>query len=171
MRSIIFKIIKYIKEIRKNLYRQNIMKVANSYTLPLTVNGPSFVTKNTFLGQNVNFNGFKIIGKGKVTIGDNFHSGAECIVITDNHNFEGKKIPYDETYIVQDVIIKDNVWIGHGVIILGGTTIGEGAIVQAGSVVVKNIPDFGIAGGHPAKVFKYRDKQHYLDLKKKKKFL
>ena len=105
------------------------MRVAKSYTLPLKVNGPSYVNNNTYLGQNVNFNGFKVIGKGKVTIGDNFHSGAECVVITDNHNFEGNKIPYDETYNVQEVIIKDNVWLGHGVIILGGVTIGEGAII------------------------------------------
>jgi acetyltransferase-like isoleucine patch superfamily enzyme len=68
------------------------------------------------------------------------------------------------------VVIKDNVWLGHGVIVLGGVTIGEGAIIQAGSVVVKSIADLGIAGGHPAKIFKSRDKKHYLDLKKKKLF-
>ena len=68
-------------------------------------------------------------------------------MITDNHNFEGKKIPYDESYIVQNVTIHDNVWLGHGVIILGGVTIGEGEIIQAaGSVVVKSIQHMKFQG-------------------------
>ncbi len=49
-------------------------------------------------------------------------------------------------------------------------TIGEGAIIQAGSVVCKDIPPLAIAGGHPAIPFKYRDKEHYENLKKEKKF-
>jgi len=104
-------------------------------------------------------------------IGDNFHSGSNVRVITQNHNFDnGTRIPYDSTYIYKDVIIEDNVWVGTGVIILGGVTIGEGAIIQAGSVVVHDIPKYAIAGGHPAKVFSYRDKEHYEELKRLKKY-
>ena len=62
-------------------------------------------------------------------------------------------------------MIKDNVWLGNRVIILPGVTVGEGAIIQAGSVVVNTIPDFAIAGGHPARVFSYRDKAKYIKLK------
>ena len=122
-------------------------------------------TKRTVLGSNTNFNGMKINGGGYVTIGNNFHSGSECQIITQNHNFEGSKIPYDDTYVVKDVVIKDNVWLGNRVIILPGVTVGEGAIIQAGSVVVNTIPDFAIAGGHPARVFSYRDKAKYIKLK------
>ena len=43
-------------------------------------------------------------------------------------------------------------------------------IELSGSVVVNNIPKYGIAGGHPAKVFKYRDKEHYEKLKNQGKF-
>ena len=39
-----------------------------------------------------------IYGKGYVTIGSNFHSGRECMIITENHNYEGTAIPYDDTY-------------------------------------------------------------------------
>ena len=46
----------------------------------------------------------------------------------------------------------------------------QGAIIQAGSVVCKDIPLFAIAGGHPAIAFKYRNKDHYQELKKKEKF-
>jgi acetyltransferase-like isoleucine patch superfamily enzyme len=137
----------------------------------LRVNGKSSVTQNTSLGNNVNFNGMKITGLGSVVIGNNFHSGVDCLMITHIHNYDmGKAIPYDDTYIQKDIFIKDNVWIGDRVIILGGVIIGEGAIIQAGSVVVNDIPDCAIAGGHPAKVFKYRDQEHYNRLKKEKKF-
>ena len=51
-----------------------------------------------------------------------------------------------------------------------GTVIMQGAIIQAGSVVCTDIPDCAIAGGHPAKAFKYRDKEHYYKLKDEKKF-
>lgn len=92
------------------------------------------------------------------------------MMITQNHNYEGSKIPYDNTYICKDVHIEDNVWLGSRVIILAGVTIGEGAIIQAGSVVVSDIPKYAIAGGHPAKVFSSRNKEHYKKLKSEGKF-
>ncbi|MCQ2964441.1 MAG: acyltransferase, partial [archaeon] len=76
----------------------------------------------------------------------------------------------DKTVISKEVVIEDNVWLGNRVIVLPGVTIGEGAIIQAGSVVVSDIPKCAIAGGHPAKVFKYRDIGHYEKLKKEGKF-
>lgn len=106
-----------------------------------------------------------------MSIGDNFHSGGELILITQDHNYEGESIPYDDTYILKDIIIEDNVWVGTRCIILGGVTIGEGAIIQAGSTVVSDIPKYAIAGGHPAKVFSYRNQDHYRNLKKAGKFL
>ena len=118
-----------------------VKRKVKSYIPPLTVNGLSFVSKTTLLGKNVSFNGIHISGCGKVVIGDNFHSGKECLIISQNHNFNsGKMIPYDNTYICKDITIKDNVWLGDRVIILGGVSIGEGAIIQAGSVVVSDIP-------------------------------
>jgi acetyltransferase-like isoleucine patch superfamily enzyme len=137
----------------------------------LKVNGKSSVSKNTILGNNVSFNGMLISGIGQVTIGNNFHSGSECLMIAQNHNYDqGKAIPYDDTYIAKDILIEDNVWLGRRVIVLGGVIIGEGAIIQAGSVVTSNIPKCAIAGGHPAKIFKYRDVDHYEKLKQEGKF-
>ncbi len=128
------------------------------------------LTPRTKTGTNVNFNGFKVLGSGNVYIGNNFHSGFGCIVMTHNHNYEGEKIPYDETIITGDVIIEDNVWFGINVTVLPGVTIGEGSIIQAGSVVVSNIPKCAIAGGHPSRVFKYRNIEHYERLKAEKRF-
>jgi len=135
-----------------------------------SVNGPTKLNKNTVLGNNVNFNGCKVYGSGNVNIGDNFHSGKNCMLITSFHNYEGTAIPYDNEVLHKDILIEDNVWLGNNVIILGGTKIGEGSIIQAGSVVVKEIPKFSIAGGHPAGVFSFRNKEHYLKLKAEGKF-
>ncbi len=135
------------------------------------VNGRTRLTSKTSLGNNTHFNGLMISGNGNVNIGDNFHSGVECLFITDIHNYDqGDAIPYDSTYISRDIVIEDNVWLGSRVIVLGGVHIGEGAIIQAGSCVVNDIPPYAIAGGHPAKVFKYRNIDHYKRLKELKKF-
>ena len=131
----------------------------------------TMLTDNTHLGSNVNFNGMSIRGNGRVTIGDNFHSGSECVIMTQNHNHSGDRLPYDKTYIVKDVVIGDNVWFGARVMVLPGVKIGEGAIVQAGSVVVRDIPAYSIAGGHPAVVFSRRDIAHYQALKSEGKFI
>ena len=125
-------------------------------------------TPNTTMGDRCNFNGMSIAGDGKVTIGNDFHSGKKVRMLTTFHNFDrGTALPYDDTYYSKDVVIGDNVWIGESVLILGGVTIGEGAVIQAGSVVCKDVPPLAIAGGHPAVPFKYRDKEHYYALKNK----
>lgn len=154
---------------RIRIYR--VKKRCGSYVNRVQVGGATGLTKNTFLGDNVNFNGLSVSGGGRVTIGDNFHSGPECLFITQNHNFDnGSAIPYDSTYIFKDITIEDNVWLGSRVIVLGGVTIGEGAIIQAGSTVVSDIPKYAIAGGHPAKCFSERNIEHYEKLKAEGKF-
>ncbi|GAD09167.1 acetyltransferase [Gluconobacter frateurii NBRC 103465] len=55
-----------------------------------------------------------------------------------------------------DVVIGNDVWIGSGATILSGVTIGDGAIVAAGAVVTKNVAPYGIVGGNPAKLIKFR---------------
>lgn len=107
---------------------------------------------------------------GKVHFGDYFHSGTECMIITQNHNYEGEMIPYDNTYVYKNVTIGECVWFGNRVIVTGNVTIGEGAIIAAGSVVCKDVPPLAIVGGNPAKVIKYRDKEHYYKLKGEGKF-
>jgi len=164
----------FLRKARKNIvgnYWTNKARKQVKNCGEIKVWSKSMFTSTTILGNNVNFNGMNIRGKGIVKIGDNFHSGSECMMITQIHNYDGGiSIPYDDTYVIKDITIEDNVWLGSRVIILGGVTISEGAIIQAGSVVVSDIPACAIAGGHPAKVFKYRDEEHYYKLKKDGKF-
>lgn len=56
----------------------------------------------------------------------------------------------------KQITIKNDVWIGCNAVILKGVTIGNGAVIGAGAIVTKDIPDFAIAVGVPAKVIKYR---------------
>ena len=128
-------------------------------------------TKNTTIGNYSHFNGMFITGNGKVIIGDHFHCGRNCRIISSFHDYDGgNQLPYGDTYVDKDVVIGENVWFGDRVIILGGVTIGEGAIVQAGAVVVSNVPQLCIVGGNPAKVFKMRNVEHYYNLKNSQLF-
>lgn len=165
MKRVLKKIVRNIRRLSTVWHTSLVKYKCGSYGERLRVNGKSSISSNAMLGNNVNFNGISITSGGKVVIGDNFHSGEGCMIIARYHNYEGNAIPYDNTYLFKDVVIENNVWIGNRVIILGGVTIGEGAIIQAGAVVVKSIPAYAIAGGNPAAVFKYRDKEHYEQLK------
>ena len=147
--------------------RQVLMK-AKSIGKSFYCGGFSKVTSSTILDDNVSFNGMRVIGKGLVKFGKYFHSGTECLILSQNHNYDkGNAIPYDDTNIYKDVEIGDFVWFGSRVMILPGTKIGEGAIIQGGAVVHGEIPPYAIAGGNPAKVFKYRDVEHFKELKEK----
>lgn len=54
------------------------------------------------------------------------------------------------------ITIGNDVWIGTNAIILDGVNIADGAIIAAGAVVTKDVPPYGIVGGIPAKIIKYR---------------
>lgn len=157
--------IKVYRKLKKIFWGLLSRKVVSTYGENFTVNNRCNFTKYTLIGNNCHFNGLSIQGKGVVTIGNNFHSGDGCLFITSNHNYNGTELPYDNTEIVRDICIGDNVWIGSRVIVLGGVSIGEGAIIQAGSVVTSNVPALAISGGHPANVFSHRDPTHYNSLK------
>lgn len=122
------------------MFRRRVLRTVKSCKGGLYVGGKVQLTPNTTLGYSCSFNGMTIIGKGKVKIGDYSHSGIECMIITQNHNYEGEEIPYDTTYIVKNVTIGDCVWFGNRVIVVGNVNIGEGAIIAAGAVVTKDVP-------------------------------
>jgi len=108
----------------------------------------SFIGKGTF-----------IQGSGIVAIGDDVLIGPYCKIWSSNHSFASTKIPMNKQgHTFAKVTIGSDVWLGTGVIILSGCNIGDGAIVAAGSVVTKDVPEYTIVGGNPAKVIKERDR-------------
>lgn len=168
------KIINYIKTfIHRQIVRYRTHRVRKglvSCGSGLYIGGECEFHAHVSLGRNCNFNGMKVLGNGTLVIGDNFHSGIECMILTENHNYEGESLPYDKTFDYKKITVGDNVWFGNRVLVVGNVTIGEGAILAAGAVVTKDVPPLAIVGGNPAKIIKYRDSEHYYKLKESGKF-
>lgn len=86
-------------------------------------------------------------GRAPLTIGNHVGIASQTLIYNDEHNLNSPD--YGNSF--GPVTISDYVFIGPRVIILPGVTIGRGAAVAAGAVVTKDIPDFEIWGGVPAK--------------------
>ncbi len=115
------------------------------------------VLKNAciIIGDNTRMSNCAITASTKVTIGNNVRIGAGVkIYDTDFHSLN----PYDRTAVPEKgevkkkpIVISDYVFIGAGSYILKGVTIGQGAVVGAASVVTKDIPEYEIWAGNPAR--------------------
>ena len=102
---------------------------------------------------------FKSINR-TVTIGNYLMMAEDVLFIGGGHDFSRLDIPmgHQPALPKTPLIIEDDVWIGARAIILPGCMrIGKGVIVGAGSVVTKDVPDYAIVGGNPARVIKYRN--------------
>lgn len=114
------------------------------------------IGNDVYIGPHAMFRSIK-----DIKIGNKVLFGPHVYIMGGNHNyreigqymFDVKKKRDDDDL---PVIIEDDTWIGCNVTILKGVTIGRGAIVSAGAVVTKDVPQYAIAGGVPAKVLKYR---------------
>ena len=103
------------------------------------------------IGKNVLINSNLLaMARGRIVIEDNVMIAANVQIITNNHD------PYNLW-----ILIKEYAWIGAGATILPGVCIGKHAIVGAGSVVTKDVPDYAVAVGNPAKVIKMLDKEKF----------
>jgi len=84
---------------------------------------------------------------------------APSVVLLDRHHiFTRTDIPMTQQGSSSRLIttIGDDVWIGQNVIVMPGIKIGSSAIIGAGSVVTKDLPDWAIAVGAPARIIRYR---------------
>src|SRR6185312_10282089 len=108
----------------------------------------------SIIGENIVFD-----GRDKITIGDHVDIASEVMIYNSEHDINDEKFKA----ITAPVEIGDYGFIGPRVIILPGVTIGKGAVVGAGAVVTKDVPEFAIVGGIPAKVVGERENKdlHY----------
>ena len=92
-------------------------------------------------------------GQGGITIGDDVYLGTLVQILAVNHVFYDTTRPISMQGITaQGISIGDGSWIGSGAIILDGVRIGRNVVVGAGAVVTRDVPDYCIAVGNPARV-------------------
>lgn len=93
-------------------------------------------------------------GRGIIEIGNNVSISHSVKLITGSHQVQSKYFPGKYGKIT----IKDYAWLGVNSVVLTDVTIGKGAVVAAGAVVTKDVPDYTIVGGIPAKKIGERTK-------------
>ena len=119
------------------------------------INGEKIIIKNNVaLNFNVMINANN---KGYIKIEDNVIIGPNTVLRASNHNYKdtNKPIRYQK-HTGGKIIINEDVWIGSNCTILPNIVIGKGSVVGAGSVVSKNIPEYSVVAGVPAKIIKSR---------------
>jgi maltose O-acetyltransferase len=100
------------------------------------------IGEDTIIGNNAFLD-----GRAPLTIGNHVDVASEVMIYNSEHNLESA----DFSATIDAVEIGDYVFIGPRAIILPGVKIGKGAVVAAGAVVTRDVPEFAIVGGVPAK--------------------
>jgi maltose O-acetyltransferase len=114
------------------------------------------IGEDTIIGDHVFLD-----GRAKLKIGNHTDIASEVMIYNSEHDIESETFKPRE----EKVEIGDYVFIGPRVIVLPGVKIGKGAVLAAGAVVTKDVPDFAIVGGVPAKIIgerKNRDLRYKL---------
>lgn len=147
---------KYAKRFRTSLVRHVLSSPPNNFT----VEHKADFEYDLKIGENSGI-GIRSVIPPMVTIGDNVMMGPDCHIFTAFHEYSRTDIPmiqqgYSER---KPVVIGNDVWIGIRTIIMPGVHIGNGVIIGAGAVVTKDVPDYAVVGGVPAKVLRFRNKK------------
>ena len=108
--------------------------------------------KGVFINHSAIFS-----ASGGIEFEDGVMAAPGIRIATINHDFYNRHT----TYTYGKVTIKENAWLGMNVTICPGVTIGKNAVIGASSVVTKDIPDYAVAVGNPAKVIRYLDKDKF----------
>lgn len=121
--------------------------------------------KGEILRPEINIGNGCMFGQGlhmttgsKIDIGDNVVVSSYCMITSINHSFDVVDLPpLSASLECSDVYIGANSLIGTGAKIMPGVSIGKNCVVGAGAVVTKDVPDYSIVAGMPAKVIRYYD--------------
>lgn len=144
-------VLRWISHIPSHSFRKFIyviagVKIGKGSTIHMWGNffDPSNIVigKDTIIGDHVFLD-----GRAPLIIGDHVAIASSVMIYNSEHDLES----FEFNARTEPVEIGDYVFIGPRVVILPGVKIGKGAVVAAGAVVTKDVPDFTIVGGVPAK--------------------
>lgn len=139
-------------ELLKELLGDNI---GENSTIIAPFSGAAF--DKIVMGNNVFINSNSLLmARGGITLEDNVMLAANVQLISNNHDV------YDRQVLTcKPVVIKEGAWIGAGATILPGVCVGKHAVVGACAVVTKDVPDYAVVVGNPAKIVKELDENKF----------
>lgn len=121
------------------------------------VAGGCYVTGDVSLGNKCTLNPYATV-RGRVRGGDGVRIGAYACMVGFNHGFARIDVPiHEQPHTSKGIVLGDDIWVGSQVTVIDGVTVGSHTILAAGAVVTKNVPDYAIVGGNPAKVLRLRN--------------
>ncbi|MGJ3189973.1 acyltransferase [Paenarthrobacter sp. FR1] len=110
----------------------------------------AYVTGSITIGDDCTINAFTVV-RGNITMGDGVRIGAHTSILGFNHSMDPSEPVFRQPLTSKGITIGDDVWIGSNVVILDGVTVGSHAVLAAGAVVTKNVPEWSVVGGNPAR--------------------
>lgn len=122
----------------------------------------SYVAAHCYLSGTVSFgadcslNPFAVV-RGDVRAGDATRIGAHVSVLGFNHGFDDLGTPvFRQPLTSKGIRLGSDTWIGSHAVVLDGVTVGSHVVVAAGSVVTRDVPDWSVVAGNPARVLRDR---------------
>lgn len=133
--------------VRRFFYRMFGMKIGSGSTIHMAAS--VYNCKGITIGKDSIIGEWGVLdGRADLIIGDHVDIASEVMIYNCEHDINEP----DFKAVCSPVEIGDYVFIGPRAIILPGVKIGKGAVVAAGAVVTKDVPEFAIVGGVPAKI-------------------
>lgn len=139
-----------------NIKISNNVYIDSHFTLRILDKCQLFIGKNTNIGPFCHISGVL----NRIEIGESVLMSPRVFITSSNHRYTDVETPImNQGYTSNgDVRIGDGCWLGIGCCILSGVSIGKNSVIGANSVVTRDIPEYAIATGIPAKVIKKYDK-------------
>jgi len=120
------------------------------------VGAHAYVTDTVHLGDFCTINPFATL-RGDIRGGDGIRIGSYACLMGFNHGYADTTRPiWQQAHTRKGIVLGDDIWIGAHVSILDGVKVGSHSILAAGAVVTKDVPDYAIVGGNPARVIRMR---------------